>query len=308
MPKPRKKPVAKKAPKAVAKQAKKPVAKKASRPVNGVWPANAPYDRGIELLHENPVEAVKHFKAALELQPERARIHINLSWALSQLGEYADAARAANKAHQLDPRDAYIAARRVYVLFIGDDKTVIEAARHAMELPDIDPDDRRYAHCAICWTLMRSAPTAAVRETEVLVAESPDDSEALAARGCALAAACRWDEGIPWLDKAIAAAPDDTRFPGRRAQIIEARDVAEALMTKLRDEANRNSDDAKRWRELGLGLARFARLDEALIAFERARQLDPGFGKRHDPLVTAALMVEATARSYVAIGDYAPIG
>jgi tetratricopeptide (TPR) repeat protein len=308
MPKPRNKPPTKPARPKRAKPAATKREKPRPKQALGEWAANAPYDRACALLHADPLEAVKQFKAAAKLQPARARIHINLSWALSTLGQHTDAIAAATKAHALDPRDAYIAARRVHVLFAAGDKTVIDAARHAMELPDIDPDDRRYAHSAICWTLMRTAPTAAVRETELLVAESPDNGEALAAHGCALAAACRWDDGIPWLDKAIAAAPDDARIPGRRAQIIEARDVAEALMTKLRDQVQRDPQDAKRWRELGLGLARFARLDEALIAFERARQLDPGDGKRHDPLVTAALMVEATARSYVAIGDLSPIG
>ena len=61
--------------------------------------------------------------------------------------------------------------------------------------------------------------------------------------------------------------------------------------------------------ELGLGLARCARLDEALQAFERAHELAPvNRRKKPKPLVMAALVVEATARSYIAIGQMTPIG
>ncbi|MDX2086833.1 MAG: hypothetical protein SFX73_03230 [Kofleriaceae bacterium] len=302
-------------PKAPAKRAKPTARKRASQkspptanPVNGVWPENERYDRGLELLPTDPLASAKELEAAVEQQPTRARIHINLAWAYSQAARHAAAKAAAQKAHELDSRDAYIAELRVHVLFDAADDAVVEAARHAMQLPDLDADDRRFVHSALCWTLMRTAPSAALRETEQLVAAAPSDAEVLATRGCALAAVCRWDEGVTWLDQAIVAAPDDERFVERRAQIIEARDVAEALLAKLRAATDRQPTDATPWRELGLGLAQFARLDEALRAFERARELDPGHSKRREPLVTAAAMVEATARAYVLVGDIMPIG
>jgi tetratricopeptide (TPR) repeat protein len=156
---------------------------------------------------------------------------------------------------------------------------------------------------------MRTAPAEAIGETERLVEAFPDAGEALAAPGCALAGVCRWDEALPWLDRAIAAAPGDARLPIRRDQIIAARDAAQGAMKRLREDLESQPRDADRWRELGLGLAKFARLEEALQAFDRAHEIAPiDPDAEQPPLVVAALMVEATARSYLLVGQIAPIG
>lgn len=156
---------------------------------------------------------------------------------------------------------------------------------------------------------MRTTPTAALLETKTLVTSWPDNAEALAARGCALANLCRYDEGLAWLEKAIAVAPDDGWFTARRDQIIQARIFAEQTIASLREQTVSDPTDADAWRELGLGLAKFARLEEALAAFDHANELSPPPTRRKPKqLVLAALMVEATARSSVAIGDIAPIG
>jgi tetratricopeptide (TPR) repeat protein len=276
---------------------------------SGEWPSNDSYERGCELLHDDPKAAIKLFQASAKLQPKRARIYINLAWALSNLARHAEAKAAAAEAHALDPTDPYVAAMRVHVLFTAKDDRLVEVARAALEKPELDAEQRFQVHGALCWTLMRTAPAAAVEETERLVADSPNNAEALAARGCALAAVCRWDEGIAWLDKAIAAAPDDHRFPDRRATIEQARAIGTETVRSLQENVEQRPDDAKAWRELGLGLAKVARLEEALDAFERANEIDPVKpGKKLSPLVQAALMVEATAHPYVAFGMIQPIG
>ena len=260
-------------------------------------------------MHTAPHAAIGLLEAAARLQPDRARIHGNLAWALSNAGRHAEAKAAAERARSLDPDDPYTASIRVTVLGAARDDSVIEAARETMQLPGASREDRRDAHAAMCWALMRTAPASAVRETERLVAEWPDHAYALAAHGCALAGACRWDEGLTWLDKAIAVNPTDLQLAIRRAKIEEARDFAHAMMRQLRANAERHPTDANGWRELGLCLAKFARLSEALEAFDRANALDPADGDaRPDPLVMAALTVEATARSAILVGEIAPIG
>jgi tetratricopeptide (TPR) repeat protein len=272
------------------------------------WEENELYDEGVEVLLTDASAAVPLLEAALELQPDRPRIHVNLGWALSNLGEHDAAKASAERARELDPKDAYVAARRVHILFAaGDADAVIQAAEDASTLADMEEDDHRDVRTMLCWMLMRVSPTAAVAVADALALEWPTHAEVLAAKGCALAAACRWDEGIVCLDEAIAADPEDARYPRRREQIEQVRDLATVAMSDLREAAEEEPEDANRWRELGLALAKFARLEEALAAFERASALDPEEDPS-DPLVMSAMMVEATARPAVLIGNMDPIG
>ncbi|WP_431312838.1 tetratricopeptide repeat protein [Nannocystis pusilla] len=86
-----------------------------SKRVGGERPANEPYERAVALLHSDPRTAVELFKAAAKLQPERPRIHVNLSWALSKLGLHAEARAAAQRAHRVRAPRVSIALRGVQV-------------------------------------------------------------------------------------------------------------------------------------------------------------------------------------------------
>jgi tetratricopeptide (TPR) repeat protein len=268
-----------------------------------------PYDQGFELLCNDDAAALPLLEAAVALQPDRALAHLHLAWAHSNLGHHDAAKTSAQRAHELDSQDPYLAVRRLYILFAAHDtEAALEAATHALTLSALTDDDRRDVRLMRCWMLMRTSPTAAISEADTLVTDHPTDAEVLAAKGCALAAACRWKEGLVWLDKAIAAAPEDPRFPMRRDQIEQAEIVAEHSISKLQKAAKRKPQDPTRWRELGLVLAKYARLNEALTAFDRAHALEPASEDDPDPLTLSALMVEATARSAVVIGNIDPIG
>lgn len=181
------------------------------------WPKNDPYERALALMLRSPPTAFKLFAAAAALQPERARIHINWSLGLSAVGHHDDARVAAERAFELDPQDAHIAARRLYVQLMAGDMTLAKAVHRVMQIPAVAPDDRRATQVVKCWMLANVAPADGLRETERLLAAWPGDAEVMATHGSALAAMCRWDDAVAWLDQAIATAPEDSQLSSARS-------------------------------------------------------------------------------------------
>jgi superkiller protein 3 len=259
------------------------------------WESNPTYDRGVELLFSDPAGALEAFDEALTHQPARPRLHANRGWALHRLGRPDEALEAAEHARSLDATDGYIATRLVHFHFdAGDYEEVVPLAQEALRL-GLDPDDEHYARTAIGWALMQFAPVAAVEQTREVAGMYPEDGEALAVHGCALAGVCRWDEALQWMDRAIEAG-DDPRYVDRRGAIAVARDQGISLLEERRAATWARPDDASAFRQLGLACARLVRHEEALEAFERARELEPEADPDADLEVAHALMVEATLR------------
>ena len=279
------------------------------KPRRHTWGPNVHYDEAIALLRTEPAAAIEHFENARRAQPTRGRIHANLAWALSNVGRHDDAVRAAVDAIELDPADGYLLARCVHVL--GEAGRWAEVAQRSASLDGVrfdNPDDRRFVRESRCWALMQQASfTDALRETTMLVEDWPRHAEVCATHGSALAALCRWDDGIVWLDTAILLDPTDPRYPARREAIARARDHAHHALDELRDAANREPESPARWRDLALGLARFARLEESVDAFSRASVLEPYRDELSGEQLRAA-MVEATVRQLVLVGESMPVG
>lgn len=270
---------------------------------------NPAYDEAIDLMESDPETALERFAAASDAQPQRARIHANRTLVLLELGRTEEAQNAAQKAWALDAQDGYVGSRLVHALMDnGSHDEVAEIAETVLKL-ELDDDDAKFVSNARGWSLMRSSPSAAVTHAEQVAPRWPDDPEVAVMHACALAAACRWDDALREVDRAIEVDPNDARYTERRDSIAQMRGLGLDQIATHQAQAERTPDDADAWRRLGLVLARYARGPEALAALERARVLDPvdtdadtDDGSDLEPLVLNALMVEATLGPQVALG------
>lgn len=152
----------------------------------------------------------------------------------------------------------------------GSHDEVAEIAETVLAL-ELDDDDAKFVSTALGWSLMRTSPSAAITHAEQLAPRWPTHSEVTIMHACALAAACRWDEALREVNRAIEVDPADARYPQRRDSIAQMRGLALDQIETHQAQAQAAPDDASAWRQLGLVLARYARGQEALVAFERAR-------------------------------------
>lgn len=277
------------------------------------WAENPEYDAALRVMFADTATALRHFEQAIASQPERARVHTNMATCLQHAGRSEDAILAARRGWQLDPEDGYVGARLVHMLFaarVYDE--CLRISEQVLRLADLSDEDRRYAQGTRGWALMPTSPSAALVETRAAMEAWPNDAEMLVAHACALGAMCRWDDALEWIDKAIAASPGQAQYATRRQTLVEARTVGLALLDRHRSAALADPGDAEAWRSYGLVCARYARLDDALAAFDRANEIAPyepaEDGAEPDPVLLAALAVEATIRSALAIGDHSPTG
>jgi tetratricopeptide (TPR) repeat protein len=91
----------------------------------------------------NDEAAVRYFKEVVRLDPNRSDGHFQIGVSYGQLGEYAQALTAINRAVALNPDRAlyYYGRGRVHLLAGDPDKAVIDF-KHAATLGD--PDARSY--------------------------------------------------------------------------------------------------------------------------------------------------------------------
>jgi adenylate cyclase len=179
--------------------------------------------RAIDFVHRferaRNEEACALLRRAIALEPEYARAHAMLGWAIWWAGHcdwlpdrrtaQAEAAGHAREALRFDPNDPW--ARMVSGLAFS---SAGEHARAHEELTAALAINPSFAlgHSIFGWTLLRAGRTGeAIAETEDALRLSPVDSFSglyTSVHGLALIAARRFEEALPFLRTSVAAFPD----------------------------------------------------------------------------------------------------
>jgi len=242
--------------------------------MSNVEQARALFFEALDFLDASDFQAAEaRLRQALRLSPDNPAIFTNLSVALLQQGNRADAREFAAKAYVADPRNIEA------LLVLADCHT------HAGDLTAaLDDYDRITAlepgiaeaqnnRGLVLHRLAR--PAEALASCDRAIALSPSLSGAHINRGNALAALGRRNEALAAYDQALALSPDQAEAhlgrgnllcdESRHDEALAAYDHALALKPGL----------AEAWLGRGNVLCRLKRLDDALADYAKALALNP---------------------------------
>jgi tetratricopeptide (TPR) repeat protein len=211
-------------------------------------------------------QAEANYRRALELDPKFAEAELGLAHALSSQAKLAEAAPHFRKAAQLDPE------YREYLLELGQlyekNRQLDEAIAVYREFPEdasaqehlgtLLLDSRKYAEAIPpLETAYRIGPTNANR--------------------AALAAACLFagqtDRALPLLEQAVAAEPAQADLRMMYGRALRDQKKYPAAAAQFQEAARLKPSDAKTWNELGAVSYLAGSLEDALAAFDKAREL-----------------------------------
>jgi len=117
-----------------------------------------------------------------------------------------------------------------------------------------------------------------------ILAERPDDADALHFLGCVLARAGRTQDGLDLIDRSLRQAPRNPAFLNNRARVLADAGRLEEAVADLRRAVQGDPRFAAAFLHLGTLLGRLGRGEEALAALRRAAALDPGQPGAHAAL------------------------
>ena len=219
-----------------------------------------------QLQTDQPAGAEENFRRALEADPKEPAAHLGLARALARQGKLSEAAPQFREAAALDPngRDALLELAENY----EKNKQPAEAMALYRQFPgNIGAEERLGA------LLLETKQYAeAASHLEQAYAKDPTD-----ANRAALAQAYMLSgdaaKAVPLWEKAVASAPAD--YSLRMAYGRALRDLRQfpAAAAQFQQATRLKADDPRAWSELGAALYMGGDLQDALGAFDRAREL-----------------------------------
>jgi tetratricopeptide (TPR) repeat protein len=121
-------------------------------------------------------EAIKHYKLALALRPERAEFHNNLGTALSQLGKFEEATSYYQKALEIEPENAQLHSNMASLLI--QTGRIKEAIGHLQSASKLRPDFIEF-HKDLANALLKDGRTdEALTELQAALMINSKDAEA----------------------------------------------------------------------------------------------------------------------------------
>jgi tetratricopeptide (TPR) repeat protein len=240
----------------------------ASRPEDGpAWALRAQ----AALLLRRDQEAVAAIQQALRHRPDAPLVQANLARVLLRRGDAARAAEAAARALTDAPEDPEI---RLVVAGVEVARGAREAALARVDTVVADRPDLPAAHATRAMVLLqlgrREAARASVERAVALGYVHPEAWRlALGAGDRPMAIDCL----RRWLD----VAPEDAKAAARLAELLRLSGDSAAAVELWRRAVAQRPDEAANWHGYGAALQELNRLDEAVVAYERALALAPGF-------------------------------
>ena len=199
-------------------------------------------ERGKKLLQKEPARAILEFRNAVRATPANAEAYYQLGLAYLAAHDVRDSVASLRKALDLNPNHQGAQLKMAQLMSTADDPSVLEDAR---------------------------------KRLEALLQRNPEDADTLHALGLTELKLGGREQGVAYLERALAAAPQQVILAATVAQIkIAQNDVAGAERI-LKQAVEKSPNSAEPVILLGRFYFLSKRLKEADQQFQRALQLDP---------------------------------
>lgn len=181
---------------------------------------------------------------------------------------------------------------------VGRAVAALRAGRHDAAVAAIDPviagyekrhaGEKRMIFCAttVAQTILYMTLGAAAKRDAVAL--EPGWCDALFLKGFILADAKRYGEAQPWIERAVAMAPNHAHYLNELGYVLQQQrqwqpslDAYQRAVTAadLSDERDGAAEKGRAWRGMGFALIEQGKWDEAKAVFENCLKLDPADAK-----------------------------
>ncbi len=247
---------------------------------------NAAYVEAVEQMNDGePERAIGAFRRALEKEPDRARIHANLGYALAVTGQAKEGLVAARRGCELAPDDPYALLKRADVLSVlerhedalADQERARDLAREAGDTLSLTS-----ALNDMGWSLLqldRSREVLSVAREAIELQPTEASPHGLLAG--ALADLDRWGEALAATEAGLALEPDNVWLAERRELCAEGMSRLEPMLRAFEEDIGPEST-WEQWHELGCVRLACGQLEEAAAAFDEAHLRHPDGDRREE--------------------------
>jgi serine/threonine protein kinase/Flp pilus assembly protein TadD len=254
------------------------------RRVQAHYPANFWINHylAMELEHLQPPrleDAVGFYRAAVALRPESPGTHLNLAFALSELGRQDEAVIALRKAIELKPN--YASAHCQLGKVLSDKGLLDEAITELRTAIELNPDDSA-AHTNLGANLLvKGMLDEAITECRKAIELEPDNAEALTNLGAMLHQEGKKDEAIDVYRRAIVLKPDLAMAHSNLGSSLQEKGKLDEAITEFRKAIELEPNLELAHNGLGSTLAHKGLLDEATPEIRKAIELKPDYAEAH---------------------------
>lgn len=255
-------------------------------------------------------QAIADMKRAIELNPRRYQMRVDLGWLYNQVGRHAEAIRTLRDLLKDDPANAkamvlladallaekgdsseaeamYLEALRVapgydeaannLALMYAQLRRTEEAERVVRQALEVNPGSAQLwralgQHCDRLGAL--GDAESAFRRA---IALQPEDADSHFGLGVVLFRQRRFDEAIQHYERAIAISPRAARYWNNLGCAHLDAGRADVAVEKIRRAVEIDPFDAPAWNNLGAALDRLGHREEALAAYQKAVEIDPAY-------------------------------
>jgi protein O-mannosyl-transferase len=241
------------------------------------------------------VEAIEHYRTALEMKPSLAAIYNNLGAALLHNGQYSEAIVQCRKALEIEPNN--VKAHNNLGLALSSSGRNAEAVTHYETALDIMPDYPE-AHYNLGNSLFQLGKHAdAILHYQELLKLDPDFVDGHNNMGAALAGLRRYDEAIMECRKAIEIKPNYVEAYNNLGSILVDCGRNDEAIVPYRKALEIKPDNVEVLNGLGAALANLGRYSEAAVCFQKALEIKPQFAKARDSLARVRSLQEQLQKS-----------
>jgi Flp pilus assembly protein TadD len=220
------------------------------------------------------VEGIEYLRKATDLKPAEALYWNNLAVCMIGAARHRDAAEAARRAATIDPNYSLAWDSLGDALTATQDFAEAEAAYgRSIALKGPDPTTlKRLANCQMNIGDLAGAEAGLKRVLEF----DPDDMDATSNLGTVFVAMKRYDEALPYLEKAAGKKGDQFSIAYNYARALADTGQSDKAVRWFRRATSIDHRNPGPWMHLGEILLRSGELDEAIQAAKRAFELTSG--------------------------------
>ncbi|MBW4656457.1 MAG: tetratricopeptide repeat protein [Kaiparowitsia implicata GSE-PSE-MK54-09C] len=231
----------------------------------------------LRLQGDQPIEAIAHCDAALQLQPDASQAYGVRGLALMALGQWSGAAKDFNRAiaHAFQPAALLWGKRGEALRNMGQYKGAIACYTQALTL---QPNHATWLSAQGSLLAVTGQPKPALAICERALALQPDLADAWNSKGVALLVLNRLEAALGCFDQAIALDPKiDRTWCNRGTALVRLERYPEAIESLERSLTAHSlaAWHAFAWTNLGYAHLRQGEFQRAIAPLERALQLQP---------------------------------
>lgn len=268
--------------------------------------------------------AIADLQRAVELNPRRYPMRVDLGWVYNQVGRHEDAIRVLREVLKEDASNAKAMVLLADAL-LADARDPAEAETMYLEALRVAPGyDEAANNLALLYAQMRRTEDAerivrqalevnpqsaqlwralgqhcdrlgATADAESAFRQSislqPEDADSRFGLGVTLFRQRRFDEAIEQYERAIAIFPRAARYWNNLGCAHLDAGRPEIAAEKIRRAVEIDPFDAPAWNNLGAALDRMARREEALAAYRKAVEIDPTYWRAAQRMVAVLMQL-----------------